>query len=247
MIVIPMAGESSRFKQAGYNQPKFMLPLSERPIFDWALLSFQHYFEEESFVFIGRKSEAIYKFLRQRVAYLGIKKAHFILIDAPTRGQAETVNLGLTLLKKQGIVFHCEPLTIFNIDTIRPKFRLPKDHKKFGCLEVARLKGDHWSFVLPDDGERKFVKKCTEKIRVSDLCCTGMYSFLDFNQFTRAYLMELNNLSSHELFIAPIFNHLISNGEAVSWYEVDASEVLLSGTPMEYVNLNSVNIERYFS
>ena len=34
MIVIPMAGESRRFREAGYDQPKYMLPLDVAPLYN---------------------------------------------------------------------------------------------------------------------------------------------------------------------------------------------------------------------
>ena len=34
MIVFPMAGLSRRFSEAGYDQPKYMLPLEGGPCFD---------------------------------------------------------------------------------------------------------------------------------------------------------------------------------------------------------------------
>ena len=47
MIIIPMAGKSSRFFNAGYDIPKFMLPLSKSNVFREAVKSFKKYFEDE--------------------------------------------------------------------------------------------------------------------------------------------------------------------------------------------------------
>ena len=38
-IIIPMAGESSRFFNAGYTVPKYMLPLGSETVFDKAIKS----------------------------------------------------------------------------------------------------------------------------------------------------------------------------------------------------------------
>ena len=43
-IIIPMAGESSRFFNAGYTVPKYMLPLGSETVFDKAIKSFKDYF-----------------------------------------------------------------------------------------------------------------------------------------------------------------------------------------------------------
>jgi len=247
MIVIPMAGDSSRFKKAGYEIAKFMLPLDGRTLFDWTTLSFSDYFSSETFLFVARSASEVKSFLAERIHALGIKHAHCVFIDKTTRGQAETVYIGLQQLSERGISVDEEPITIFNIDTIRPHIFFPKEHRNSAWLEVFQAKGDSWSFMLPEANGSHLVKRCAEKIRISDYCCTGLYSFKNIEQFMRAYHIELNTPSSHELFIAPMYNHLIDGGEAITWHEIDASLVLLSGVPDEYMKLNSVSITSYFA
>src|ERR1700712_1024260 len=55
MIVIPMAGNSRRFTEAGYDRPKFMLMLSGESLFAHSVRSFERYFAEEEFLFIARE------------------------------------------------------------------------------------------------------------------------------------------------------------------------------------------------
>ncbi|TOH10549.1 capsular biosynthesis protein, partial [Vibrio parahaemolyticus] len=44
MIVIPMAGMSSRFFKAGYKLPKYMLEAHGKSLFEHSLRSFESYF-----------------------------------------------------------------------------------------------------------------------------------------------------------------------------------------------------------
>lgn len=37
MIIIPAAGEGRRFGEAGYNGPKHLLPLADKPLIDWVV------------------------------------------------------------------------------------------------------------------------------------------------------------------------------------------------------------------
>ncbi len=39
MIVMPMAGLSSRFTKAGYTKPKYMPEAFDKPLFDYALIN----------------------------------------------------------------------------------------------------------------------------------------------------------------------------------------------------------------
>jgi molybdopterin-guanine dinucleotide biosynthesis protein A len=51
MFVIAMAGESRRFREAGYGD-KYRLPLNGVPLFDHAVGSFSHYFASAEFLFV---------------------------------------------------------------------------------------------------------------------------------------------------------------------------------------------------
>ena len=53
MIIIPMAGLSSRFKDAGYVKPKYMLEAHGKTLFSHSLYSFKNYFDSESFLFVA--------------------------------------------------------------------------------------------------------------------------------------------------------------------------------------------------
>ncbi len=87
MIIIPMAGMSSRFFKAGYSKPKYMLELNGEFLFDLCLKSFKLYFETEHFVFILRDVFNTKSFVLQRIASLGINSYTLITLDKETRGK----------------------------------------------------------------------------------------------------------------------------------------------------------------
>ncbi|EHH1192018.1 capsular biosynthesis protein, partial [Vibrio vulnificus] len=72
MIIIPMAGLSSRFFKAGFTQPKYMLEARGESLFEHAVKSFQDYFREEKFLFIIRDVHNTRGFVDERVRALGI-------------------------------------------------------------------------------------------------------------------------------------------------------------------------------
>jgi hypothetical protein len=228
MIVIPMAGESRRFAEAGYTVPKYRLPVHGRALFDWAVGSFAAYFASQRFVFVLRaEAEA---FVAARVRALGIASTTIVALDAPTRGQAETVEHGLDGAEAAP---H-EDLAIFNIDTIRPAAPADALPGCAGWLETFAAPGEHWSFVAPDPADPERVARTAEKERISDHCCTGLYQFAQVEAFRAALAAERAAPSAHELFVAPLYNHLIARGERIGWREVDAQSVLLAGVPAEY-------------
>ena len=123
MIVIPMAGASRRFAEAGYVRPKYELPLEGRSVFAHAVESFRAYFTSHSFLFVVGPAPGAADFVAEACAELGVADARVVALDAPTAGQAETVEKGLAAAGASADV----PLTIFNIDTFRPGFRFPGD------------------------------------------------------------------------------------------------------------------------
>lgn len=231
MIIFPMAGLSQRFMNRGYDVPKFQLPLWDGTVFDYAVSSFAPLFNCSAFLFIYRETGGVRPFLKSRVERLGIREAIFVPLEEPTAGQAETVELGLA---KAGVVGEQE-LTIFNIDTFRMPWSRPEGLRSdvSGWLEVFQGTGDNWSFVRPSV-EEGIVLETAEKVVISDLCCTGLYHFNSISSFKSALTAERGSPSSRELFIAPIYNHLINDGLRIGFSLIQAKDVIFCGVPTEY-------------
>ncbi len=66
MIVIPMAGMSSRFFKAGYTQPKYMLEAHGQTLFEHSVNSFAAYFASTPFLFIVRTVYDTAAFVREK-------------------------------------------------------------------------------------------------------------------------------------------------------------------------------------
>ena len=234
MIVIPMAGLSSRFFKAGFEVPKYQLMINNRYVFDLALKSFERYFASELFVIVLRDCFDTEQFVEARLQALNINNYLIKVLDFETQGQAETVLLGIDT----PTIDDNEPVLIFNIDTFRYNFIKPDFIDDCaGYLEVFRGDGEHWSFIEIDDQEQ--VIRTTEKQRISDLCSDGLYYFaskaLYVDLITQAKEQKL--LVNNELYIAPIYNLLIEQGKTVRYHCIDSSEIDFCGTPDEYNEL----------
>ncbi|MBW6398722.1 glycosyltransferase family 2 protein [Roseomonas sp. HJA6] len=238
MIVIPMAGLSRRFTEAGYQLPKYMLPLHGRSVFAHAVGSFAAYFDSHPFLFIARDVAGTGDFLAAEARALGIRDARVAMLDAPTAGQAETVELGLATAGVAGET----PVTIFNIDTFRPGFTFPAGAwwaGSDGYLEVFRGAGANWSYVRPAPGEEPLAVETAEKRPISDLCCTGLYHFRRAGDFLDALAAERAAPSAPELYVAPIYNHLIRQGRRIHYEVVPSEAVVFCGVPAEYEALEA--------
>jgi len=240
MIVIPMAGLSRRFTEAGYDLPKYMLPLPGGTVFAHAVGSFAALFATETFLFLARDVAGTPGFIKQQCAALGVRDARVYVLPDPTAGQAETVELGL---RAAGAADETA-ITIFNIDTFRPGFRFPRGDwfaDSDGYLEVFRGSGANWSYVRPASGLSPIVKETAEKRQISDLCCTGLYHFARAALFVCALQRERTAAVLSELFVAPIYNHLIAAGKHIHFEEVARSDVVFCGVPAEYEALTGMD------
>jgi hypothetical protein len=234
MIVIPMAGLSRRFTEAGYTRPKYMLSAHGRTLFAHAVGSFSAYTQTLPFLFIARDIAGTPAFFEAECARLGIRNAQIVVLDAPTSGQAETVARGLAQIAPEA------PVTIFNIDTFRPGFRFPSafdlEHVD-GYLEVFRGSGPNWSYVRPAAGSDR-VAETTEKVPISDLCCTGLYHFRSAGDYLIAYAdfadRDAARLGLRELYVAPMYNLLIARGADVRYDVIPEENVVFCGIPEEY-------------
>lgn len=233
MIVIPMAGLSRRFSQAGYTLPKYQLPVPGGTLFGRTVRSFEAQFDTDLFVFAYRDVSDTREFLERECQHLGIRYFRLQEIRQETEGQAHTVDLALSGLPAED----GDRVVIFNIDTIRDGWRAPKfpdGETPDGYLEVVRAEGDSWSFVDPGPGQT--VRRTTEKERVSELCSTGLYEFRSPEMFRMAFeeARARDQRVKGEYYVAPLYNILIQNGLDIRYYEINPSDVTFSGVPAEY-------------
>lgn len=239
MIVIPMAGGSTRFYKEGYTLPKYMLKGFGKTLFEHSVESFRQYFECEKFLFIALSIEGfdVYDFIDKKSQMLGISSYKIVLLKELTKGQAETVYLGL----KESSASEDEHLTIFNIDTFRPGFEYPTEFnikEVDGYLETFVGEGENWSNVVPDGNDSNTVLFTAEKMQLSNYCCTGLYYFKYVKDYNIAFeyynSFDIDDLQGKELYIAPMYNFLIKRNKDIRFSVINSDDVIFCGNPAEY-------------
>lgn len=232
-IIIPMAGLSSRFTQAGYVLPKYMLYVKNKSLFNLAVSSFEKYFDSCRFVFVARDVFDTKTFIERECELLGIKDFTVVILPHPTKGQAETVLEGVV---RAGVPDQ-EPILIFNIDTFRPGFTFPPDMNGWdGYLEVFVGSGKNWSYARTESENSTLVVETAEKVEISRYCSTGLYYFSAASSFSTAYTINLEHPADGkaELYVAPLYNHLIRAGKKIHIHVIPREAVIFSGVPAEY-------------
>lgn len=224
-IIITMAGNSSRFKAAGFSKPKYELLVKGKPMFQWALSSLENFFQIGYFMFVAKVGSK--QFIKEQCELLGIINFHIIEIDYVTRGQASTALLAVERLSEE------VPIIIYNIDTYIIEDlskEIPENCK--GWIPVFSAKGEQWSFVQID--QNKSVSKIVEKVRISEWATIGLYYFSSAQLFKQSFNAIYNATSiDGETYIAPMYQHVIDNCGHVMAEVLDSNKVVPLGTPLE--------------
>lgn len=229
-MIITMAGEGSRFKKVGYQEPKYMIKAKNKTLFDWAMASLVGYNDHvEKYVFVVRKEDHARDFIREHCKKYNVENIQIVEIDQLTDGQATTCMLALP---------YCNPddsIMIYNIDTyVEPGELKYEAISGDGHIPCFHADGDHWSFVkLDDHGHAVEVR---EKKRISDNCTLGAYYFSSARLYKKLYdeyYADNQHMEKNEKYIAPLYNFMIEKHMPVTISIVDWNKVHVLGTPKE--------------
>lgn len=239
-IIITMAGNGERFRSEGYRVAKFRIEVKGRSLFHWAVESLRNFWLDDTrMVFACRREHDPVSFVERECQQLGIRRTRFLLLDAPTDGQATTALLAADQVENPE-----RPVLIYNIDTHVTASKLrPVDVRGDGWIPCFPGEGAAWSFAAA--GPDGLVSQVAEKVRISSLATVGLYWFKSCTTFQQLYTDHFSAaVSSGEKYIAPMYNTLIAQGGAVYVQSIPASAVYPLGTPAEVRAFEAVDYER---
>jgi dTDP-glucose pyrophosphorylase len=231
-IVIPMAGEGTRFKNAGYEQIKPLIPVNGKPMIQRAVESLKitgHY------IFIIKRNNELKEFLKKTLPVSTI-----IEIDETTRGAAETV-----LYAKQ-YIDNYHPLIIANCDQI-----MHWNGSQFGDLcWSTNLDGIIVTYYKTSDrnsyarvSENGFVSEIKEKEVISNISLNGIHFWKrgeDFVWSAEEMLRLEDKAINGEYYIGPTYNHLIKKGRQIGIYHIPTSQHHAVGIPEDLEKYESL-------
>lgn len=208
-ILIPMAGEGSRFAEKGYTFPKPLIDVGGKPMIQRVIDDFPFPYAE--FIFLVR-SEHLTKYDLAEIlqSAVGDRKCHIITVDALTEGAACTALLAKDLINTD------DELIIANSDQ-----HVKYSTQNLTCLRwlgrpdgiVFTFNASHpkWSFVKCD--ERGLVSEVAEKKPISDVATCGIYYYRRGSDFVRyAEQMIAKDIRVNgEFYIAPVYNEMIAD------------------------------------
>jgi len=227
-VVIPMAGEGSRFKDAGYTFPKPLIEIDKKPMIQWVIESLN--LPDANYIFIVQEEHSK-KYKLDKVLRLLVPDCTIISLPRATQGACETVLFATEDIDNDS------PLLIANSDQFLSNISMNTYVKHLigsgidGALFTFESVHPKWSFVYKDaEGVVKYV---AEKDPVSKEASTGIYYFSKGSEFVK-YANQMINENirvNNEFYICPVYNEFLEDGKTVQTFQLDNDSFWGLGTP----------------
>ena len=209
-IIMPMAGEGSRFIKEGYAQPKPLIEYQGMPLFIRAINSLKDIDVPRKYSFIVRK-EHITTHQIDQVIKTNIPSAQIYKVDKTTRGAVETCLIAKDGIKKDDsiLIMDCD-LEFYSSNynkAIKNIIEDPANPTK-GLLLSFTSNDPRYSYAQVSNG---VVTQTAEKEVISNHALIGSYFFSDSNSFLQAAHSLLNdsNHNKPEFYVSLLYNYLI--------------------------------------
>lgn len=216
-VVIPMAGEGTRFKQI-YSLPKPLIAIRNKPMIQWVIRSLG--MPTANYVMICRNEEVEKYHLRQMFKAMLPEAAsvNVVTVNKLTDGAACTVLCGLELVDENS------PILISNADQYMQwdplKFLRLAESGVDGVIPVFNSVHPKWSYIEVDHYVNGIVRRVAEKEPISQWATCGLYYYRQAKLFKDAAqkMIAADKRVNGEFYVAPVYNELIANGGKVISY-----------------------------
>ena len=228
IIIIPLGGTGSRFKENGYNKPKALINVFGIPIIFWLLNNLK--VSNEDTIFIPYNKEYInYRFedfLLKNYPNLNFK---FLILNNNTRGAAETLNIALkTLDIKDQPIISLDSDNFYTVD-ILSLWKLDNSVITFNDTNNKPI----YSYVSVN--EKNQITKIVEKDKISNNACCGGYAFKSYKELLKytQIIIDNNIRSKDEFYISTAINEMVKNNIIFNNINISKDNFICLGTPLQ--------------
>ena len=211
-ILIPMAGEGSRFAKEGYTFPKPLIDVFGKPMIQTVVENLD--FDCEYIFLVRKKHLEKYTGLLDTLQRITNGRCQYVTVDGLTDGAA------CTALLAEEYIDNDESLLIANSDQF-----IQYEPENFNTLKsltdvdaiVWTFNAVHpkWSFVKTNS--RGFITEVAEKRPISNIATCGIYWYRKGSDFVKyaKQMIEKDVRVNNEFYIAPVYNELIQDGKTL--------------------------------
>lgn len=215
-VIIPMAGDGKRFKDAGYVEPKPFIRMPDGQQMYKAVVSNLEA-PMASFMYLMRGEH-----VNAHVDYEDAEYNDVVYVNSPTRGTAETCLLASQWIDNERSLLIANSDQLFEWDAMAFYYfarntELDGVVVTFDCPE----RDVRWSYVSIDD--KGLVECVVEKDPISDTACTGLWFWKRGGDFVRfAHRIVDNDIRfKGEYYVSTVLQAAIDAGLKFSTFKVD--------------------------
>ena len=216
-IVIPMAGRGSRFAEAGYKDPKPLIPVHGKPMIQVVIENLTPKCEHR-FIFICQNQHINdYNLTTKLKSYA--KNVEIIGIDGITEGQVCTV------LKAKDLINNDDPLMTANSDQfidfdINDYLNVMNKNNLDGLIMTMKADDPKWSYAKTN--EDGFVTETAEKKVISEDATVGIFNFKHGKDLVNSaeQMIKDDIRVNGEFYTCPCYNYLIKKGQKIGIYGI---------------------------
>jgi len=242
-VIIPLGGVGTRFRQEGYvTRPKPFVPVLGKPMILWVLESLCLQEKDSLVIVFDPNWMNSGSFMREVV---GSRYPHITLVEleAPTRGPAETVLLGLRALsqeKRLRPTLLADGDTFYTVDVVKLFRSVARTNNAVFCFRDEQEQ-PIYSYIELDASEN--IVAIREKVKISDWANTGCYCFKDGCELARqcedliqAGKTKLSQDQMGEFYISGVIAAMIAKGAPFRSLKLVPTDVHVLGTPVQVRN-----------
>jgi len=222
-VLIPMAGEGQRFKEAGFDKPKPFIQIKNKKMVEMVIDNITPSNIDEV-ILITRTHHNCKEELN-----ISPFKLNIIELETPTEGSLQTILHAESFIKNNELILaNCDQKIIFDVNDF-----ILKCNKFDGGLITFTSNNPHHSYVQINN--EKLVTNIIEKEVISNIAVAGVYYFKDSSTFIEASkeIIKFNIRQKGEFYVSSALKLMINNG--YKFYAYNAPSIML-GTPEELKN-----------
>jgi len=229
-VVIPIAGEGSRFARVGFKLPKPFIDVEGAPMVSRVLENIA--LKDARYLLVCRAEHLNAEYAPYRRRIEKEFDCSFLPIDKPTEGAA------CTILHARKFIDNDMPLLLANSDQV-----VDVDIGRFcGDCEDRGLDGSIMTFPDPTrhpkwsyakTGPDGLVSEVREKQPISENATVGIYYFTKGKDFVAGAIDMIirNDRTNNEFYTCPVYNYVIQEGRKIGVFEIAADAMHGLGTP----------------
>ena len=218
-IVIPMAGEGSRFQKAGYTVPKPFIDVKGKHMIQWVIDNVISTKYKLEFIFLCREQH-IESHLMSFINTRGFSYK-IVPVKTLTEGAACTVLLAKDLLNPELplVVVNSDQYLEWNADSFYASLLNPSYDGVISTFYSPDRSDTKWSFVELD--ENTLITKVAEKIWLGPNATTGIYGWKRTSDYILyvEQMIKKNIRVNNEFYVCPVYNEAIQDSKKIRYFE----------------------------